>query len=105
MLPGYMRMFWSCLGHLVRISYFIRFPLLTLVLLALFGFIATRWARTLLASLLDLDGKWRGLALVTMTALLCAAAAVTSINVTARYGVQRFNLPPAPAGFSNLVQR
>ena len=98
-------MTWLLVGRCLRLGFFLRVPLLTLLLLAALGPISQfTSASSLLANLFDQQNDagaiWGGVFAVSFAAFLLAFTAVTAINLTLHYGSLRFSDSPdaAPAG-------
>lgn len=70
----------------------VRVPVLSLFLLAIFGFAAAGSARSMLEGLFDLEGDPLGLFTVNMMAFLVAAACIDSINMVLYLGAMRFEI-------------
>src|SRR5713226_7693194 len=99
---------WTQIGSLLRTSFLLRVPLMTLAILAAAGPFALIYSKSLLGNLfdvrairLDLSGAptvlggrsaWN-LFIVSLAAFLTAIAAVTVINLVIHYGRDRFDDP------------
>jgi predicted acylesterase/phospholipase RssA len=99
---------WTQIGRLLRTSFLLRVPLMTLAILAAAGPFALIYSKSLLGNLfdvrairLDLSGAptvlggrsaWN-LFIVSLAAFLTAIAAVTVINLVIHYGRDRFDDP------------
>jgi hypothetical protein len=79
---------WGLIGRGLRLTYVLRVPLLTLLLLAAFGPISL--ASNLLGNLLDQAGDGLYLFAVSFAAFLLAFTAVTTLNLILHYGKLRF---------------
>lgn len=81
---------WRFLWQLLRLSYLLRVPLFTILLLGALGPLALGPAASLLRNLLDQSEYCIGSFLVSLGAFLLAYAAVTAISLTLLYGRERF---------------
>jgi hypothetical protein len=79
---------WNLIGQGLRLSYLLRVPLLTFLLLATLGPIS--FSNNLLANLLDQDGNGWHLFTVSFAAFLLGFTAVTTANLILHYGNLRF---------------
>jgi hypothetical protein len=87
-------MTWSEVGRTARVGYILRFPLLTLLILILFGPVACLTSlANMLGALFDMDGSWLALLSLDFVAVLVAMAAITSINLVLWHGTERFGDP------------
>ncbi len=87
---------WSLLGRALRLGFFLRIPLLTLVILAALGPVSQfSSAKSLLGNLFDqtndAGATWWNIFAVSFSAFLLAFTAVTAINLVLHYGNDRFN--------------
>jgi Patatin-like phospholipase len=87
-------MTWALLGRLLRLTFLLRVPLLTLGMLAALGPLAFR--SSLLGNLLDQGNNNPGLSAwylfsVSFSAFILAFTAVTNINITLHYGADRLD--------------
>jgi hypothetical protein len=85
-------MFWTRLGRLIRVLYFIRVAIITLLAMVVAGVLATASAKEFLGGLFNQEDSELGLLAVAMVAYLAGAAAVTNINLNLLYGKERFEL-------------
>jgi hypothetical protein len=95
-------MSWSLLGRGLRLAFYLRVPLLTMLLLAALGPIS-QWsaAHSLLGNLFDqqtddLTVGWN-IFTVSFAAFLLGFTAVTTLNLTLTYGTERFSDDPRVA--------
>ena len=89
-------MSWSLLGRSIRLGFFLRVPLLTLLLLAALGPISQLTsASALLGNLFDgqndAGAVWYNVFVISFAAFLLAFTAITTLNLTLYYGTLRFS--------------
>ncbi len=89
-------MSWPAFGRGVRLAFFIRVPLLTLLLLAAFGPVSQlTGASSLLGNLFDLRNDagavWSGVFAASFAAFLLAFTAISALNLALHYGSLRFS--------------
>ncbi|HEX4166808.1 MAG TPA: patatin-like phospholipase family protein, partial [Bryobacteraceae bacterium] len=89
-------MSWLLIGRGVRLAFFVRVPLLTLLLLAAFGPVSQfTSASALLGNLFDqrndLGAVWADVFAVAFAAFLLAFTAISTLNLTLHYGTLRFS--------------
>jgi len=82
-------MSWSLIGRTLRLTFLLRVPLLTLILLTVLGPVA--YSSSMIGNLLDQEANGSYLFLVSFSAFLLAFTAVTAINLTLIYGSDRFD--------------
>jgi hypothetical protein len=87
---------WRLLGRLLRLAFFLRIPLLTILLLAALGPISQfSGAQSLLGNLFDqrndANAIWWNMFAVSFAAFLLAFTAITALNLVLHYGTDRFH--------------
>ena len=99
-------MSWLLFGRGVRLAFFVRVPLLTLLLLAVFGPVSQfTGAHALLGNLFDQQNDagavWLNVFAVSFASFLLAFTAVCTLNLTLHYGSLRFTDEHPAARFSH----
>ncbi len=76
---------------ILRFIYFVRVPLVSLLIIAAFGPLAFGPGKALLGGILEVEGGARAVLLITFAALLVSAACLTQINLVRDYAADRMH--------------